>query len=120
MARWVGAGGGRLWGDEEALKDVVPRQQDYLNDTWLDLDSGCMVLLASDGGWRDAENSSFRAFHRSPTGNVTDVTFALLRNVDNRYLTKPDHLGDHYTPVLRVCRNAINEILDVPDGYGVD
>lgn len=111
MARWISTGGGvNHWGSP--VRELVPNQEDSLNDVWIDLDSGCKVLLASDGGWRNAHKSAFKAFHKSPQGVVTDVTYALLKDVNRHYRPERDDVSTYEIPQGE-CRHAINEALGV-------
>lgn len=63
---------------DEKVTSLIGRREDREDASWLNVETGARVILAANGGWREAERSAFYAMHISPTGVVTDVSHGLL------------------------------------------
>lgn len=63
---------------DQAITDAIGQRQDREDAVWLDLSTGARVVLAANGGWRDAINSAFHAFYVSPTHEVIEISSGLL------------------------------------------
>lgn len=118
MTNWVQIGVGPLTGDWwETLQALCAVRDDETDIEWFDLDSGCSVVLACDGGWRDAAASRFRLFHRAATGVVTELS-ELLGPPREAAFDASQRGSDSYSRVLTVLEDRVEALLRPGPGPG--
>jgi hypothetical protein len=96
--------------DAELAKRI--ERDDRTDHTWLNVDTGAVVVVACDGGWRTASTSQYKAFYRAPGAvDIIDVTFALTGRLEFPF--DPDQGGSNtYTSAQRAIGDRVTEALD--------
>lgn len=78
---WIDTGGSLLPKEfEERLVDAGVVREDRTDHVWVNLDTGSVIVLACNGGWRTAHKSRFQVFLSAPghSGPLVPLTFAVL------------------------------------------
>jgi len=120
MSHWIKVGmlqtssaksGFDLWRDTH-IPELEHRDQSY-DTMWLDLHTGCSLLLANTGGWRQRDIAEYRLFHQSGNGNITDVTEGVFGYVTNTKFN-PNASGDRaYIDIERNLTEKVDAILNL-------
>ena len=63
--------------DDQVAK-LIGSREGRATQSWLNLDTGAQIILATDGGKHNSDKSAFHALYCSPRRDVTDVSFGLL------------------------------------------
>jgi hypothetical protein len=103
VTMWIDTGADRLpAGVREQLTEQQIRREDRDDRVWINLESGAMVVLISEGGSRTAGQSAFKVFHRTPgaDGPLNEITFGMLGDSSEPY-EEADTAGDTYRFLYR-------------------
>ena len=118
---WIETGGTALTGTWlQSLGALAITSQDSVATEWFELNTGSSIVLVSSGpGWREPENSRFQVFHRSPSGQISDLTFAMLggTRTSGKYDTQTRQM-ESYKAVKAEAQKAISDALNSTQLYG--
>lgn len=107
---WIDTGGNDL--PEHVIKhlDDTLERVDRTDRVWVNLESGSLVVLAANGGWKTAEKSDYRLILYAPGAAPYDITYAVLGTSAVRF--NPDETGsDTYNGVRTAAIEIITEFL---------
>lgn len=102
MATWVKFDR-RSEGWDDAMNRLAHRKHPAAHE-WFNLDTGAAVLAIADGDWREdrGPRTWVRVFHRSPGGNVVELTAAMFPDGDTNYDNLADEKDRYERPMRRV------------------
>lgn len=114
MTNWIESPRPLSAGWEAQLEQLGLTRTDRVDQEWIDLDSGCSIALVANGGWRQAAGdepgpAEYRLYHRAPTGQVLDLTGAVLR--DRGQFDRTARGASAYTGAFADCRELIGRLL---------
>lgn len=106
-------------GWQEALADKdLDRKSLRSNCEWFNLETGSSIALVSNGAWQTARNnesgpSSYQVFHKAATGQVVDLTYAMIGHTASggRFLRDGSSGIDAFSGVRKECEQAISDQL---------
>lgn len=92
------------------------RREDNTDRIWLNINTGALIVLACDGGWRDPENARYIILHYAPGAGVsTDITYPVV--VDHRELAfdARETGAAAYNAARNAGTKAIEAFLGIPN-----
>lgn len=75
---WIETGTKTLPAKVAKHLDATLTREDNTDHVWVNLDTGALLVLACNGGWRSAESAFYKLFLYAPGAEPYDVTFAVL------------------------------------------
>lgn len=96
---------------ETKIFNLIGNREDRQDRSWINLETGARVILASNGGWRTAESSAYHALYISPAGELMDVSYGLLRGPVDFDATQKG--SDTYNEALCAATKYLEDLLHV-------